>query len=81
MVIGHRELVLYDRRDRPDPSFTLSMRARWDALRDRSDDILRELDQYRDAGIQHIVAEPAQRDLDSWLRCVEAFAKLFDSAK
>jgi hypothetical protein len=41
---------------------------------------LRELEQYREAGIQHIVAEPAQRDQDSWLRCSEAFAKLFDLA-
>ena len=68
------------RQDRPEASFTLSMRARWDALKDDSDHILRELDQYREAGIQHIVAEPAQRDQDSWLRCSEAFAKLFDLA-
>ena len=56
------------------------MRARWDALKDDSDHILRELDQYREAGIQHIVAEPAQRDQDSWLRCSETFAKLFELA-
>ena len=68
------------RQDRPEASFTLSMRARWDALKDDSDQILRELEQYREAGIQHIVAEPAQRDQDSWLRCSEAFAKLFGLA-
>jgi len=66
------------RRDRPESSFTLSMRTRWDALRDDDDDISRELEQYMEAGIQHIVVEPAQRDLDSWLRCSESCAKLFE---
>ncbi len=74
--------VLTDRlrRDRPEPSFTLSMRTRWDALRDGADPISRELDQYREAGIQHIVAEPLQRDQESWLRCTEAFAEIFERA-
>ncbi|MBW2275412.1 MAG: TIGR03619 family F420-dependent LLM class oxidoreductase [Deltaproteobacteria bacterium] len=66
------------RRDRPEESFTLSMRTRWDALKDDADEILRELEQYAEVGIQHIVAEPAQRDQDSWLRCGEAFAKIFE---
>jgi probable F420-dependent oxidoreductase len=66
------------RRDRPESSFTLSMRTSWDALRDDTDELLRELEQYMEAGIQHIVVEPAQRDLDAWQRCVESFAKLFE---
>ena len=37
----------------------------------------REHDQFMEAGIQHIVAEPVQRDQDSWLRCGEAFARIF----
>jgi probable F420-dependent oxidoreductase len=65
------------RRDRPEESFTLSMRASWDALRDGAEDIARELDLFQAAGIQHIVAEPVQRDQDAWLRCAEAFAKIF----
>jgi probable F420-dependent oxidoreductase len=69
------------RRDRPEESFTLSMRTRWDALKDDADEILRELEQYGETGIQHIVAEPAQRDQDSWLRCGEAFAKIFERAR
>jgi probable F420-dependent oxidoreductase len=68
------------RRDRPEASFTLSMRTRWDALEDSADEILRELDAYREAGIQHLVAEPRQRDLDAWLRCGEAFSKIFERA-
>jgi hypothetical protein len=31
-------------------------------------------------GIQHLDAEPRQRDLDAWLRCGEAFAKIFERA-
>jgi probable F420-dependent oxidoreductase len=69
------------RSERPEETFTLSMRARWDALRDGPDQISRELDQYREAGIQHIVAEPVQRDQDAWLRCADAFAKIFERAK
>jgi probable F420-dependent oxidoreductase len=66
------------RRERPDESFTLSMRPGWDALRDGEDKISRQLDQYMEAGIQHLLAEPAQRDQDSWMRCAEAFAKIFE---
>jgi probable F420-dependent oxidoreductase len=68
------------RRDRPEPTFTLSMRTRWDALRDDSDEILRELEQYMEVGVQHVVAEPSQRDQESWLRCGEAFARIFERA-
>jgi probable F420-dependent oxidoreductase len=68
------------RSDRPEESFTLSMRTRWDAVEDSADEILRELDAYRKAGIQHLVAEPRQRDLDSWLRCGETFSKIFERA-
>jgi probable F420-dependent oxidoreductase len=74
------EIVERLRRDRPEESFTLSMRTRWDALEDAPDEILREVVAYREAGIQHLVAEPRQRDLDSWLRCGEAFAKIFERA-
>jgi hypothetical protein len=76
-----REIVARLRRDRPEESFTLSMRTRWDALEDDGDEILKELIAYREMGIQHIVAEPRQRDLDAWLRCGEAFAKIFEKAE
>jgi len=68
------------RRDRPEASFTLSMRTHWDALEDSADEILREIDAYREAGIQHLVAEPRQRNLDAWLRCGEAFSKILERA-
>lgn len=66
------------RRDRPEQSFTLSMRPSWDALRDGPDRVSRQLDQYLEIGIQHIVADPVQGDLDGWLACTEAFAKIFE---
>jgi probable F420-dependent oxidoreductase len=72
------DIVKRLRGERPEASFTLSMRTRWDALRDDPGEILRDLEGYRQAGIQHIVAEPAQRDEASWLRCGEAFAKIFE---
>jgi len=75
-----KAIVARLRQDRPESSFTLSMRTRWDALQNDADQILRELEQYREAGIQHIVAEPAQRDEESWLRCGEAFARIFERA-
>ena len=46
-------------------------------LRDDPDDLLRDVEAYTEAGIQHLVLEPAQRDQDSWLRCTEALARLF----
>ena len=65
---------------RPEQTFTLSMRPSWDVLRDGADPVARELDAFREAGFQHIVADPVQRDLDAWLRCSEAFARVFELA-
>jgi len=65
------------RRDRPEESFTLSMRTGLDVLRDGEDTVLRALDGYRAAGFQHVVMEPAQRGRDAWLRCSEVCAGLF----
>ncbi len=69
------------RRDRPEEAFTLSMRTRWDALDDDTDEINRDLDAFMEMGIQHIVVEPTQRDLEAWLRCSEAFSKLFERVR
>jgi len=65
---------------RPEETFVLSMRPSWDVLRDGADVVARELDAFREAGFQHIVADPVQRDLDTWLRCVDAFARVFEIA-
>jgi alkanesulfonate monooxygenase SsuD/methylene tetrahydromethanopterin reductase-like flavin-dependent oxidoreductase (luciferase family) len=61
---------------RPEPAFTISMRTRWDPLEDDADTILGELDDYRDAGVDHVVAEPRQRTVDDCLRSIESLAHL-----
>ena len=68
------------REARPEEAFTLSMRPSWDVLRDGEDVVSRELDAFREAGFQHIVADPVQRDVDAWLRCTETFARVFEVA-
>ena len=39
-----------------------------------------QLDAYRDAGVGHVVAEPAQRTVDDYLRSIEALAEIFGAA-
>jgi probable F420-dependent oxidoreductase len=61
------------REQRPEPGFAISLRTGWDGtdaaeLRDR-------LLAYREAGASHILVEPADRELDDWLRSVEKIAR------
>jgi probable F420-dependent oxidoreductase len=69
-------IVLALRAARPEPEFTVSMRTRWDPLEDDPDVILAELDAYREAGVDHVVPEPRQRNLVDYLRSIEALAEL-----
>jgi len=62
------------RRERPEPEFVLSNRVDWDGLRMSSDELARALDDQRSAGMQHLVAVPAQSTLDDWLKSVEQLA-------
>ena len=75
------EIVQRLRKDRPEESFTLSMRAAWDPLRDSPDAIKRELELYMEIGIQHVMAEPVQGTADGWLRSTEAFARIMEEAR
>ncbi len=61
---------------RPEAGFTISMRTRWDPLEDDPDKILSELRAYREAGVDHVVAEPRQRSLTEYLRSIESIAQL-----
>jgi probable F420-dependent oxidoreductase len=63
---------------RSEPEFTISMRTRWDPLEDDADTILGELDDYRGAGVGHVVAEPRQRTLGGYLRSIESLARLME---
>ena len=42
------------------------------------DEIRRQLDRYRELGVDHLIGVPVQRDLDSWLRSVEVLAGLVE---
>jgi probable F420-dependent oxidoreductase len=64
------------RRDRPDPSFTISTRTGWDPQGMDHDLIKAERDAFEAAGIQHVVAAPWQRDVDAWLRSMDLLAGL-----
>jgi probable F420-dependent oxidoreductase len=66
------------RRERPDPdTFTVSMYTHaWDPAEVGADAIRERRDEYEKAGIQHIVAALSRRDIDSWLRSMEALADI-----
>ena len=67
-------LVQRLRAARPDPEFTISLRVRLDTT--NPDRMRADLAAYQAAGVQHVLLEPMERDLDAWLRGVEAAAKL-----
>ncbi len=64
------------RRDRPDESFTISVRTGWDPQGMDPDEIKAERDAFEEAGVQHMVAAPWQKDLDAWLRSMDLLAGL-----
>lgn len=64
------------RRDRPEESFTISLRTGWDPQGMEPARIRDERAAFEDAGIQHVVAAPWQKDLDSWLRSMDLLAEL-----
>ncbi len=64
------------RAERPEPSFTISLRTGWDPLGMDPGRITEERAAFAEAGVQHVVAAPWRTDLDSWLRAMEALADL-----
>ena len=64
------------RRDRPEESFTISLRTGWDPQGMEPDEIRAEADAFAEAGVQHVVSAPWRSDLDSWLRSMELLAGL-----
>jgi probable F420-dependent oxidoreductase len=71
-----RPIVERLRRDRPDPSFVISLRTGWDPQGMEPDEIRRERDDFEAAGVQCIVAAPWRPDLDAWLRSMDQLAAL-----
>lgn len=64
------------RRDRPEESFTISLRTGWDPNGMDPDQIATEYAAYADAGVQHVVAAPWRSDLESWLDSMRKLAEL-----
>lgn len=62
------------RRDRPEESFTISARTGWDPQGMDPGLIRDENAAFEAAGVQHMVAAPWQKDLDSWLRSMDLLA-------
>jgi hypothetical protein len=73
---GAARVVARMRRDRPEPSFTISLRTGWDPQGMEPDVIRRERDQFEAAGIQHVVSAPWRSDAASWMRSMELLADL-----
>jgi probable F420-dependent oxidoreductase len=60
------------REQRPEPEFTISLRYGWDG---RDDGALRaRLAAFDAAAVEHVLVEPAERELEDWLRAVERIA-------
>jgi len=64
------------RAGRPEETFAISMRTRWDALLDEEDLIMYEIDRYREIGVTHLVPEPRQRTVDLYLESMEKMASI-----
>ena len=61
------------RERRPEPEFAISLRYGWDG---KDDGALRaRLGAYGEAGVDHVLVEPADRALDDWLRTVDRVAR------
>ena len=61
------------REQRPEPEFAISLRYGWDG---KDDSALRtRLASYGDAGVEHVLVEPAERELEDWLHAVERVAR------
>jgi probable F420-dependent oxidoreductase len=64
------------RQDHPDAGFSISLRTGWDPQGMDPGRIREEYAAFSEAGVQHVVAAPWQRDLDSWLRSMDQLAGL-----
>ena len=68
-----KPLVARLRAERPGTDFTISLRSGWDG---RDESVLRtRLEGYAAAGVDHVLVEPAARELNDWLAAVERIAK------
>ncbi len=68
-----KEVVARFRAVRPEESFTISLRITCNA--NNVDETRSALAAYQEAGVQHVMAAPEDRDIDTYLKTVERFSK------
>ena len=64
------------RRDRPEESFTISLRTGWDPQGMETAKIRDEHAAFAEAGVQHVVSAPWRTDVDEWLRSMDLLAEI-----
>ena len=67
------------REQRPEPEFAISLRYGWDGKDDAA--LAARLAAYAGAGVEHVLAEPAERELEDWLRAVERIARAAEEVR
>ncbi len=68
-----KALVARLRAGRPGREFTISLRTSWDGQDEAA--LKSRLAAYADAGVDHVMVEPTDRELDGWLGSVEKIAR------
>jgi probable F420-dependent oxidoreductase len=71
-----RPMIERLRRDRPEASFTISLRTGWDPQGMEPERIRAELGAFEEAGVQHVVSAPWRNNLDDWLRSMDLLAEI-----
>jgi probable F420-dependent oxidoreductase len=72
-----RPIVRRLREKRPEPEFAISLRYGWDGKDEAV--LTARLAAYAEAGIDHVLVEPAERLLEDWLAAVERVARASES--
>jgi probable F420-dependent oxidoreductase len=68
------EVVKRLRRDRPEPSFTISVRSHWDG---KDVGMMKErVAAYEAAGVQHVMVHPQDREVDDWDTVIAGVGRL-----
>jgi probable F420-dependent oxidoreductase len=67
------------RAQRPEPGFAISVRSGWDGKDEGA--LAARLAGYGEAGVGHVLVEPAERSLDDWLAAVERVARAVEKVR
>ena len=73
---GVRDAVKRVRAERPDESFTISLRTGWDPQGMDPDRIRTEREEWEATGLQHVVAAPWRRTKDDYLESMAQLAAI-----